>query len=157
MRGLAACVIVGVAAIGCWSSGDASGTGGGGAAGASDSASGSGGGGAGSTSASAGGGDGGQGGNLGGASGSGGLGTSSSVSAGGGGAGGGGGSTGGAAFGCACVIEEDCAEGLICYPYGMGDRCTAFCEDGVCPIDASAGCNNMSPAACKPPSDPVCR
>lgn len=52
-------------------------------------------------------------------------------------------------FGADCTDNEECESGL-CYPFGMGPKCTVECpadpEDCPGPLKE---CNNMAPAACK--------
>lgn len=75
---------------------------------------------------------------------------------GGGGAGGtgnGGEGAGGASgllpFGADCTEDEECETGL-CYPFGMGPKCSVLCppDPADCPGPLKE-CNNMDPAACK--------
>lgn len=71
---------------------------------------------------------------------------------GGDGTGGGGGScigTGELTFGEACECDDQC-ESSLCYPFGMGSRCTIPCPTNPddCP-NMGEGCNNMDPAVCK--------
>jgi hypothetical protein len=62
--------------------------------------------------------------------------------------GGGGGLLG---FGETCAEDEECESGL-CYPFGMGAKCTVECpaDPADCPGETKE-CNNMEPAACKTP------
>lgn len=70
-----------------------------------------------------------------------------------GGAGEGGGAmctgTGDGLFGDPCECDEQC-ESDLCFPFGMGSRCTIPCpaDPADCP-NMGAGCNNMTPAVCK--------
>jgi hypothetical protein len=65
---------------------------------------------------------------------------------------GGGGGVGGAGslpFGADCTDSEECESG-VCYPFGMGPKCTVECppDPADCPGPVKE-CNNMDPAVCK--------